>query len=233
MSNIDKIKAGTYKDYLGSAIFGGIVLGLFFSLLNLIENDFMTSIFRGFGTSFSIMIVLFIFGYFHEEWYLRRKRIKLLKTDNYSGIINIGLTLNNELDYVGFIDNYFVRFITFEKWTKKNTKINHSIDIYCNPTDIEKLKILIDKVKDIPDVRNAAWGYGILSTYFNVDTQRHENFIMTIINLLKDYHVKPIAMKTWENSYGKDLRNTNIENEKQQTKQLIKIGKLDIKYKKP
>lgn len=232
MNNIEKIKSGTYKDYLANALFGGFALGLIFFLINLIKNDFSTALIRGFGTSFSIVIVLFIFGFIHEEWFKRGQKIKLLTTEKFSGLKSIGLTLNNDLDFVGYHDNYFVRFITSEKWTKKKTEIYNSVDIYCNPTDLDQLRKLIERIKNLPDITNAAWGYGIFSIFFQKDTEQYEILLKTVTKLLKDHNVKPIEMKTWENSFGTELRTTLIEKENQQTKQLLKIGKLDIKYKK-
>lgn len=233
MDNIEKIKSGTYKDYLGNAIFGGLILGIIFFLINLIENNFLTALYRGLGTSFTIVTLLFTFGYIHQEWYLRRKRIRLLKSDKYSDLQKIGLSLNNDLDYVGYIDNFFIRFMTTEKWTKKNSIISHSIDIYSNPTNFDQLRILIDKVKEMPNIRNAAWGYGIFTTYFSEDTQRFDDLVTKIISTLGDYHLQPIKMSSWENSFGNELSQTIHEKENQKTKQILKIGKLDIKYKKP
>jgi hypothetical protein len=233
MDTIEKIKSGAYKDYLGNAIFGGLIIGIIFFLLILTENNFLTALYRGFGTSFSIVTLLFTFGYFHQEWYLRRQRIKLLKSDNYSGLQKIGLTLNNDLDYTGYVDHYFSRFMTNKKWVMKSSIISHSIDIYSNPTNFDQLRILIEKVKTMRNIKNAAWGYGIFSAYFTEDTQRFDELVSEIIAILKEYNLQPIEMTAWENSFGNDLRKTIREKENQKTKQILKIGKLDIKYKKP
>lgn len=233
MDKIENIKSGTYKDYLGNAIVGGLILGIIFFLINLVENNFITALYRGFGTSLLIVTLLFTFGFFHQEWYLRRKRIQLLESDKYSDLQKIGLTLNNDLDYVGYVDNYFIRFMTNEQWAKNKSIISHSIDIYSNPTNFDKLRILIDKVKEMSNIKNAAWGYGIFTTYFSQDTQRFDELVAKIIAILKDNHLQPVEMTTWENSFGNALRQTISENENQKTKQILKIGKLDIKYKKP
>ena len=85
----------------------------------------------------------------------------------------------------------------------------------------------------MPNIRNAAWGYGIFTTYFSEDTQRFDDLVTKIISTLGDYHLQPIKMSSWENSFGNELRQTIHEKENQKTKQILKIGKLDIKYKKP
>jgi hypothetical protein len=233
MDNIENIKSGTFKEYFGTAIFGGLILGIIFFLINLIENNFLTALYRGLGTSFSIVTLLFTFGYFHEEWYLRRQRIQLLKSDKYLALQKIGLTLNNDLDFVGYIDNYFIRFMTNEKWAKKNSIIFHSIDIYSKPKNFDQLRILIDKVKRMRNIKNAAWGYGIFTAYFTEDTQRFDELVVEIITTLRDFNLQPIEMTAWEKSFGNDLRQIINVKENQKTKQLLKIGKLDIKYKKP
>jgi hypothetical protein len=232
MDNIENIKSGAYKDYLGNAIFGGLILGVVFFLINLIENTFLTALYRGLGTSFSIVTLMLIFGYFHQEWYVRRQRIQLLKSAKYSDLLKRGLTLNNDLDYVGYIDNYFIRFMANEQWTKKNSIISHSVDIYSIPTNFDQLRTLIEKVKEMRNIKNAAWGYGIFTIYFSEDTPLYNELLTEIIAMLQDYHLQPIEMAAWENSFGNDLRQTISEKENQKTKQVLKIGKLDIKYKK-
>lgn len=200
MKNIEKIKSGTYKDYLANAISGGLLLGMIFFVLSLIQNDLLTSLYRGFGTSFSIAAVLFVFGYLHEEWYLRRKKIKLLKSARYAGLQKIGLTLNNDLVLSGYIDNFFTRFLTFEKQTKKERETFHAVDIYCRPADFDKLRMLIDKIKEMRDVKNAAWGYDRLSVYWNKETKPPEELIKELIQLLEAHQVVPLQLTDRENT---------------------------------
>ena len=234
MKDVQQIKSGTYKDYLGNALFGGFSLGLIFFFINLIENDFLTSFVRGFATSFSIVSIIFTFGFIHEEWYKRRQRIELLTSEKYSGLTSIGLTLNNDLDYTGFICDYFVRFMTTEKWNKrKKNEIFNSVDLYTNPLDFNRLGELIEKIKKMPEIRNAAWGYGIFSIYFEKEVEQLDQTLMNIITTLQKNKVEPIKMKTWNESYSSELEESIRDVEDRDTKQIFKMGKLDIKYKKP
>lgn len=202
MKDVQQIKSGTYQDYLGNALFGGFALGLIFFFINLIENDFLTSIVLGFAASFSIISIVFTFGFIHQEWYQRRQRIKLLTSEKYLGLTSIGLTLNNELDYTGFIRNYFVRFMTTEKWNKrKKNEIFNSVDLYTNPLDFNRLAELIKKINKMSEIRNAAWGYGIFSIYLEKEVEQLDQILMNIITTLQKNKVEPIEMNTWNESY--------------------------------
>lgn len=197
MKDVQQIKSGTYQGYLGNALFGGFALGLIFFFINLIENDFPTSVVLGFAASFSIISILFTFGFIHQEWYQRRQRTKLLKSEKYLGLTSIGLTLNNELDYTGFIRNYFVRFMTTEIWNKrKKNVIFNSVDLYTNSLDFNRLGELIEKRNKMPEISNAAWGYGIFSIYFEKDVEQLDQILMNIITTLQKNKVEPIEMNT-------------------------------------
>ena len=197
MKDVQQIKSGTYQGYLGNALFGGFALGLIFFFINLIENDFPTSVVLGFAASFSIISILFTFGFIHQEWYQRRQRTKLLTSEKYLGLTSIGLTLNNELDYTGFIRNYFVRFMTTEIWNKrKKNVIFNSEDLYTNSLDFNRLGELIEKRNKMPEISNAAWGYGIFSIYFEKDVEQLDQILMNIITTLQKNKVEPIEMNT-------------------------------------
>jgi len=231
---IQTIKSGAYKEYLGNALFWSIVLGLIFFLFNLIENDFVTSLVRGFTDSFLIVLILLTLGFFHKEWYLRKKKIKLLKSDKYSALNSIGLTLNNDLDYTGHINKYFVRFMTTEKrQTKKKSDIFNTVDIYTNPLDYSRLAQFINKIKSMAEIKDAAWGYGILSIYFEKQAENFPEILLFIVMAFEEYGVEPIETKVWNSSFGFDLHKSLKDMDESQSKQILKIGKFDIRYKKP
>lgn len=233
MKGVQQIKSGTYKEYLGNALFGGFALGLIFFFINLIENDFLTSVGRGFAISFSIVSILFSFGFIHQEWYLRRQKIKLLTYKKYSELTSIGLTLNNDLDYEGFLRNYFVRFMTTEKWNKrKKNETFSSVDLYTNPLDFNRLGELIEIIKKMPEIMNAAWGYGIFSVYFEKEAEQLAQTLMNIITTLQKNNVEPIDIKTWNELYRSELEDSMKDLEDKNSKQIFKRGKLFIKYRK-
>ena len=52
-----------------------------------------------------------------------------------------------------------------------------------------------------------------------------------LISILKRENLKPFSKEDWDNSFGKKLKEQNEKDEKDRTKQVIKIGKLlDVKY---
>jgi hypothetical protein len=54
-----------------------------------------------------------------------------------------------------------------------------------------------------------------------------------LISIFKRENLIPLMKEDWENTFGDKLKKAKDEEEKAKTKQLLKIGKLDIKYKKP
>ena len=60
-----------------------------------------------------------------------------------------------------------------------------------------------------------------------------DQILMNVITTLQKNKVEPIEMNTWNESYRPKLEESIREGEDRTTKQICKMGKLDIKYKKP
>lgn len=54
-----------------------------------------------------------------------------------------------------------------------------------------------------------------------------------LIGILKREKLMPFSRLEWEEIFGKKLKEEEIKEEKSRTKQILKIGKLDLKYVKP
>ena len=115
---IDKIKKGAYKEYLAAGIFGGFAMGVIFFLVSIHTDGLRQAIKNGFITGFLMAILLMAIGFIHEEWYERRRKIKKLNSDSFNQLIRIGLSLDNDLNYIGTVENYYIRFDLREKWIK-------------------------------------------------------------------------------------------------------------------
>ncbi len=189
-------------------------------------------------TGFVVWIgIIFLFttvGFFSEEWFIRRRKLKkLLKSEKYRKLSELGLKINDDLEFVGNINNYNVRFYLYEKYLKPNKYIDkHYMDIYCVPKSFDNFQNVIDKIKNISGIENAAWGYGILSIVYKKDSN---DFIFSLdltLKYLTKESITPLSKPDWEGSFKKEITSKRKIEEKARTKRLIKIGKLDIKYVK-
>ncbi len=219
-------------EYLIPGAFGGFVLGMIFFLISLFENSLTESLKTGFVIWIVIIFLFTTVGFFSEEWYKRKRKLKkLLKTKKYRKLFDLGLKINDDLEFVGNINNYNVRFYLYEKYLKPNKYIDkHYIDIYCIPKSFDNFQNVIDKIKNISGIENAAWGYGIFSIGYKENTNDFIYPLDLTIKYLTEESITPLSKPDWESSFKKEITNKREIEEKARTKQVIKIGKLDIKY---
>ena len=231
---LDKIKKGAYKDYVANGVFGGLALGLIFFLVSIPSDGLIQSLKNGFITGFLISIFLMTFGFIHQEWYERQRIIKKLNSGFYNQLKEIGLHLNNDLNYIGTSDNYDISFTMTEK--RVNHKIlqdSNSIEILCYPTDFNLLGICLEKVRNIVGVKNAVWGYGRFSVYMTPDFSDINKLILNVIINLKEHSIRPIETQAEKQNLDQQLINDLEKHKRKRTIQLLKFWKVDIKYEKP
>ena len=232
--NIHIIRKEKFMEYLIPGAFGGFVLGMIFFLISLFENSLTDSLKTGFVVWIGIIFLFTTVGFFSEEWYKRKRKLKkLLESKKYRKLFDLGLKINDELEFVGNIKNYNVNFWLYEKYLKPNKYIDkHYIEIYCIPKSFDNFQYVIDKIKNISGIENAAWGYGILSIIYEENTNDFIEPLDLAIKYLIEESIIPLSKPDWENSFKKEIAKKREIEEKAKTKQLIKIGKLDIKYVK-
>lgn len=231
---LDKIRKGAHKDYIANGIVGGFAAGLVFFLVSIPSDGLSKALKNGFITGFLIVIFLMAFGFIHEEWYKRLRKIKKLNSDFYNQLKSIGLVLDNDLNYIGTLDKYNIRFDLREKWIKHNKlQDNNSIEILCYPEDFDLLGNCLEKVRKIVGVKNAAWGYGRFSVYMIPDFSDFNNLILNVINHLKDHSIRPITKEAQKQNLDMQLIDDLEKHKKSRTIQLFKFWKVDIKYEKP
>lgn len=221
-------------EYLIPGTFGGFVLGMIFFFISLFENSLTDSLKTGFVIWIVIILLYTSVGFFSEEWYRRKKKLKkFLKYKKYRNLFDLGLKINDDLEFVGNINNYNIRFYLHEKYLKPNKYIDkHFIDIYCIPKSFDNFQNILDKIKNISGIENAVWGYGIFSIGYK---ENANNFIFPldlILKYLTEESIIPLSKPDWESSFKKEIISKREREEKARTKQVIKIGKLDIKYVK-
>jgi hypothetical protein len=231
---LERIKKGAYKDYVANGVFGGFALSIIFSLVSIPTDGLSQALKNGLITGFLISFFLMTFGFFHVEWYERKRKIKKLNSGFYNQLKIIGLFLDNDINYTGTIDNYDLSFNTFEKRiNNKKLQDRNSIEILCFPSDFNSLGICIEKVRNIDGVQSAAWGYGRFSVYMVPDFSDFNDLILKVINNLKVHSIRPITAQAEKQNLDMQLENDLEKHKKKRTIQILKFWKVDIKYEKP
>ena len=231
--NIHIIRKEKFKEYLINGAFGGFVIGIIFFFISLLQNSLTESLKTGFVIWIGIILLFTAVGFFSEEWYLRKRKLKKLKTKKYRKLFELGLKINNDLELVGNVNNFNVRFYLYEKYLKPNKYIDkHYIDIYCVPKSFDNFQNVLDKIKNISGIENAAWGFGIFSIVYKENINDFVAPLDLTLKYLTEESIIPLSKSDWERSFKKKIISTREIEEKARTKQLIKIGKLDIKYVK-
>jgi len=238
MTHIRTFKKGAYKDYVANGLVGGVIVGLLFFFIKLIENKVSEAFRAGFVPTFICIVILFTLGFFYEEWFKRKQTIKKLLSYKYTSLSQLGYVLNNDLSYVSSYKGYFSRFHYFQKWVQTSKyhgqyQDSHSFDIYCVPKDRENLLRIIESVKQANGVQNAAWGYGIFSIWFVDNFTDFMSVIGLTTDLLEQNNFTSVPIEQWGKSFENELK-TDIKNkEEERTVQIIKWGKINIKYQRP
>ncbi len=157
-NSIHIIQKGVFKEYLIGTI-GGFLLGTILFLFSLLLNSLTESLKIGLAIWGGIIFIYTTIGFYSEEWYLRKRKLKKLESEKYRNLLNLGLKINDDLELVGNISNFNVRFYLIEKYIKANKYIDeHYIDIYCFPESFDNFQDVINKIKNISGVSNAVLG---------------------------------------------------------------------------
>lgn len=222
-----------FKEYFVPAIVGGFVIGLIFLIISLAQYSMVESLQNGLAAWMGIIFLYIFVGFFSEEWYLRKRKLKKLNSAKYRSLFELGLTLNDELEFVGEVNNYNVRFYLYEKYLKPKKYIDqHYVDIYCLPKSFDNFREVIDNIKNISGIDNAAWGFGIFSMVYSEKAENLKLPIEIALKQLSDNFIMPLSRSGWENTFEKEMNKRKKIEERKRTKQVLKTGKFDIRYVK-
>lgn len=235
MNNVTILRKEKFKDYWVNGCFGGIITGIFFSLLSLIENSLLNSFYNGLIWCLTTIFLFCVVGFFSQEYYLRKKKIKKLHSKRYSFLDKINFKLNPDLYFEGVYKSFYFRIYNISetmKIDKKNRKLEYEIieafydfDPKLNDNDFE------DKLSGDYYIGNVTFENHLASLipkdWINPNFEENMDALIEIFHWSKLY---PLSIEKWENTIGKQLEKKQLENEKLRTRQILKIGKLDIKY---
>jgi len=239
MNEIPIIRKGAIKDYWKNGFSGGLIIGILVFLLSLTNNSALTSLYFGLSTWFGIIALWIGIGFTNEEYFKRKKKIKNLASDKYAFLNQQNFTLHEDLYFEGVYNGFFFRVLPMTKWIKRKRGRGNSIEYIVIESLYKSDSDSIDKEREAKMCGDYFLGkihFGhhcarfVPKDWDNPDFK--ENFD-GLISIFKRENLIPLMKEDWENTFGKKLKKAKEDEENTKTVQILKIGKLDIKYKKP
>lgn len=239
MNQIPVIRKGAIKDYWSNGIVGGFLVGLVFFLITLIGNSVSDALVTGLAVWIGIIVLFIGVGFTSEEYYKRKMRIKELTSSKYAFLDENGFVLHPDLYFEGTYREFFFRILPMTKWIEKKRgrgKDIHYVIIesfysFNNDSQEPKKEGIMSGDYHIGRIHFANQCASLLpKDYENTD------FKMNLDGLVSIFHrnnLQPLSMEEWKEAHGTRLDKAREMAEKAKTKQILKIGKLDIKYRKP
>ncbi|WP_290854560.1 hypothetical protein [Fervidobacterium sp.] len=215
------------------------MIGILVFLLSLINNGALNSLYFGLIAWGAIIIIWIGIGFTSEEYYKRKKKIKKLTSDKYAFLDKQGFKLHEDLYFEGIYNGFFFRVLPMTKWIEKGRGRGKNIEYVVIESFYAFESDSIDKERE----EKMSGDYFLGNVHFSdhcagfvpkdwENPDFKENFD-GLISIFKRENLIPLMKEEWENTFGEKLRKAKDEEENAKTKQLLKIGKLDFKYKKP
>ncbi len=235
MNEIPIIRKGSIKDYWSNGFGGGLLIGILVFLMSLINNNVLNSLYFGLIAWVGIIVIWIGIGFTSEEYFERKKKIKKLRSDKYVFLDKQGFTLHEDLYFEGVYNGFFFRVLPITEWTRKGKDIEYVVieSFYTFDTGSSDNEYEARMSRDCflgkIHFSNHCAGF-VPKDWENPDFK--ENFD-GLISIFKRENLIPLMKEDWENTFGEQLKKVKKDEEKNKTKQFLKIGKLDIKYRKP
>ena len=237
-SNMNKvliIRKGSYKDYLSNGIGGGFIIGLLFFLISLTHKPVLESLKIGLEYWFGIIFLFSGPGFFLEEYFKRKIKIKKLLSERYMFLHENNFTIHPDLYFEGIYKDFSIRVWPTTKWQDRKKNLEYDI--------IEAFYSFNPDFNDIENEKTMSRDFYIGHLYFknhqvkfipldweNPDFKTNLN---GLVDILKNEMLNPLSRIEWVEKFGNKLFEIADVKEKARTKQIIKIGKIDVKYIKP
>ena len=237
MENIHfRIKKGKLKEYLKLGIYGGIIPGLIFFGVALLEKRTLSDSLSGGFVAWVVVILLFVAGFFIEEYIKPKQLFKRVHSNKYSFLLENKFVISEDYTFEGQYKGFWFRVypMTFFQNTKKNIDYDLIQAFYTIEGTVDTIKKEQDLCGDYFLGRLIFSDNNVI--YLPKDWREinfKENFeeLIIILNREKLY---PLSIKKWEEEIGAKMEYDKRKDIEERTKQIVKIGNfLDIKYIKP
>lgn len=239
MNKVPIIRKGAIKDYWTNGFNGGLYIGILVFLLSLINNSVLTSLYFGLVIWIGIIAILIGIGFTSEEYYKRKKKIKNLTSEKYAFLDKLHFTLHEDLYFEGIYNGFFFKVLPMTKWVQKKRGRRNDIEYVVIEAFYTSDSGSLDKERETKMCGDYFFGnvhFGNHCAGFIPKDWENPNFKENfdgLISIFKRENLIPLMKEDWENTFGAKPEKAKENGEKAKTKQILKIGKLDIRYKKP
>jgi hypothetical protein len=239
MNEIPIVRKGSIKSYWTNGFGGGMLIGILVFLMSIINNSALNSLYFGLIAWGAIIVIWIGIGFTSEEYFKRKKKIKKLTSERYSFLDENNFKLHQDLYFEGIYKGFFFRVLPVTKWIEKGRGRGKEIEYVA----IESLYTFDPESYNIEREGKMCGDYFLGHIHFAnhcagfvpkdwENPNFKENFD-GLISIFKRENLKPLMKNDWEKIFGEKLRKDKEDEENPKTKQILKIGKLDIKYRKP
>lgn len=239
MNEIPIIRKGSIKSYWSNGFGGGLILGIMFFLMSLTCNSVLKSLFIGLIVWIGIIVIFVGIGFTSEEYFKRKKKIKELYSSKYAFLDKCNFMLHEELYFEGIYNGYFFRVLPITEWFEKGRGRGKYIRYHF----IESFYSFESDTQESEREDRMSDEYFLGKIQFKNKCARFipkdwespdfEVNFDGLISIFKRENLKPLLQDDWEKTIGEKLKIKRDSEEQARTKQILKIGKLDIKYIKP
>ena len=215
MNEVPIIQKGSLKEYFKPGNGLGILFGGLAVVMSLGSGG---SLFHSLLFGFVVWcIMVFVVGgiaFFGEEYFVRKKRIKRLKSEKYSFLHEESFQLHSDLFFEGTYQGYFIKVLPLSKLQTATKEIEYDVIEAYYTFDAEN-----SKEKELTGsyflgelfFSNHCVGF-LPKDWENPDFKSN---LDELISILQRENLKPLSKEDWEDSFGKELREQQ-EKEKSQ-----------------
>ena len=222
-------------DYVPNMIAAIICFTILFFIIALFKYSWKVSLIRSFSFATCVTILLWGLGFYHEEIYKAKVRLKKLKSILSPALDKLGFSIVDE----SYLEGTFAKYLARIYWYKST-----------NPNQLEETTIQIFFVKETkPDLNELTKKFTELNLHggFKFDpgifyfktlalaTSEVASYnLEKVISLLSSFGFNHIDYKSWKEKYWTIYEANQKQIEESQTKKRLKLfgGKLDIKLTK-
>lgn len=236
MNRIPIIRKGSIKDYWKISFGQGWIFGILIFLLSLINNSILNSFCFGLMAWGGVILLFICVGFTSEEYLIRKGKIKKLNSEKYAFLDKVNFKLHQDLYFEGLYNGFYFRVLPMSKWIEKGRGRRKDIEYVViesfykfdsGSNDIEReIEMCGDYFLGHVHFANHCAGF-IPKDWENPNFE--ENFD-GLISIFERENLKPLMKNDWEKTFGEKIKKDKEDEEKSKTKQILKIGRLDIKY---
>lgn len=223
-------------DYVSNMIAAVICFTILFFFIAISKNSWQVSLARALSVATCMTILLWGLGFYHEEIYKGKVRLKKLKSILHPSLDSLGFSVIDDSYLEGAFQNYLTRIYWYKSSNSKRFE-EITLQIYFVKDTQPDLNELTKKISDLKLNGNYKFTPGIFyfRSHLPANSENIKNNLEKIIPVLSSLAFNSIDIKSWEEKYLAIYQANEKQLEESQTRKRFKLfgGNLNIKMTKP